>query len=360
MNRTSQCAQAGSTCGPRSLAAIRCRPEFDTKGLESFIALCDICFIMAWLILTATLPTRPSGLRVRVWRALKSTGAGTLREGVYLLPEQASTAQALRNLEHTILEAGAQAHLLVVPSRDAAQEAAFRALFDRTALYVELMQSIKEARTGLKKSSEAQQHQSLRSLERQLQAIQSCDFFPGPNSERASAALAVLRREFELRRSPGEPGPSDTTIAPLPIADYQGRTWATRRRPWVDRLGTAWLVQRFVDRKPRFMWLADPKRCPKSALGYDFDGATFTHVGDKVTFEVVAESFGLLEDPALQRLAAVVHCIDVGGVLVDEAPGFEMVVRGLQAQHPDDDTLLAAAIATFDAAYAALQVQDEH
>ncbi|MCR5884770.1 hypothetical protein LRS03_18700 [Rhizobacter sp. J219] len=48
-----------------------------------------------WLILTATLPTSPSGLRVRVWRALKATGAGTLREGVYVLPDHADTAQAL-------------------------------------------------------------------------------------------------------------------------------------------------------------------------------------------------------------------------------------------------------------------------
>jgi len=53
-----------------------------------------------------------------------------------------------------------------------------------------------------------------------------------------------------------------------------------------------------------------------------------------------------------------VHCIDVGGIPVDEAPGFEMVVRGLQARHADDDQLLAAALPVFDALYAALQVPD--
>lgn len=146
----------------------------------------------------------------------------------------------------------------------------------------------------------------------------------------------------------------------MSLADYQGRTWATRRRPWVDRLGTAWLVDRFIDRQPTFTWLADPKTCPKSALGYDFDGATFTHVGERVTFEVVAESFGLLEDPALQRLAGLVHCIDIGGIPVDEAPGFEMLIRGLQAQYSDDDALLAAALLAFDAFYAALKAPHGH
>jgi hypothetical protein len=308
-----------------------------------------------WLILTATLPTNPSGLRVRVWRALKVTGAGTLREGVYVLPEHASTAQALWDLERTISEAGADAHLLVVPARDETQEKAFRALFDRSDLYAELLQSIKESRSGIRKSTQAQLHKSLRALEQQLQGIQSSDFFPGKDFQRSSQALAALRREVELHLSPDEPGATDAAIAPLCIADYQGRTWATRKRPWVDRLGTAWLVQRFVDKEPTFTWLADPKKCPKSALGYDFDGATFTHAGDKVTFEVVAESFGLLEDSALRRLAALIHYIDIGGIPVDEAPGFEMVVRGLQAQHAKDDALLAAAIATFDAVYAAMQ-----
>jgi len=313
----------------------------------------------SWLILTATLPTSPSALRVRVWRALKATGAGTLREGVYVLPGHASTAQALWDLERVIAEAGADAHMLVVQARDDAQEKVFRGLFDRSDLYAELLQAIKEARSGIRKSTEAQLHRTLHSLEQQLQAIEASDFFPGRDRQKAADALAALRREVELHLSPDEPAPSRAAIEPRAIADYQGRTWATRKRPWVDRLATAWLVQRFIDRKPSFVWLGDPRKCPKHALGYDFDGATFTHVGDKVTFEVVAESFGLLEDPTLRRLASLVHYIDIGGIPVDEAPGFELLVRGLQALHAHDDALLAAAVPLFDSAYVALQVPDE-
>jgi hypothetical protein len=310
-----------------------------------------------WLILTATLPTAPSALRVRVWRALKATAAGTLREGVYILPEAAPTASALWDIERTIAEAGADAHMLVVPARDAAQERAFRALFDRSELYAELLQSIKELRGTLKKSSEGELHKGLRGLEQQLQSIQSGDFFPGKASERAASALAALRREVELHLSPGEPAARAAVIERQSVGDFQGRTWATRKRPWVDRLATAWLVRRFVDQAPRFIWIDDPKKCPAKALGYDFDGARFTHVGDKVTFEVVAATFALDEDPGLRGVGQLVHCIDVGGIPVDEAAGFELLVRGLQEQHRGDDALLAAALPLFDTLYAAMRAR---
>jgi hypothetical protein len=78
-------------------------------------------------------------------------------------------------------------------------------------------------------------------------------------------------------------------------------------------------------------------------------------VADKVTFEVVAASFGLDDDAAIGHLARLVHALDVGGIPVDEAPGLEMLARGLQALHADDDALLAAAIPVFDALYAGMK-----
>lgn len=308
-----------------------------------------------WLILTATLPTNPSGLRVRVWRALKATAAGTLREGVYVLPATAPSAQALRELAGTISEAGADAHLLELRARDEVQEQAFRALFDRSESYGELLQLVKEARKGIGRAAQAELHKALRGLEQKLQQVRAGDFFPGKESARVTDAVASLRREIELHLSPDEPSATKACVPSLAIDDYQGRTWATRKRPWVDRLATAWLVQRFIDKAPTFLWLADAKKCPKSALGYDFDGAAFTHVGELVTFEVVAKSFGLDKEPALARLAQLVHYIDAGGIPLDEAPGLEMMVRGLQAQHEDDNQLLQAAFGLFDTLHAALK-----
>lgn len=310
-----------------------------------------------WLILTATLPTSPSALRVRVWRALKATGASTLREGVYVLPSSAPTAQALWDIERTIADAGADAHMLVVWARDEAQEKTFRSLFDRGDLYAELLQSIKEARGHIKKAGEAELHKFLRDLEGQLTAIRASDFFPGKPHDTATAALQALRREVELHLSPGEPAPAALRIERQSIDDFQGQTWATRKRPWVDRLATAWLVSRFIDRAPTYIWLESPKKCPKRALGYDFDGATFTHVGELVTFEVVAQAFGLDTDVGIKHLGELVHYIDVGGIPMDNAPGVETMVRGLQTGHADDGALLAAALPLFDALYATLRVE---
>ena len=310
-----------------------------------------------WLLLTATLPTSPSALRVRVWRALKATGAGTLRDGVYLLPATAPTASDLWNIEKSILEGGADAHMLVVTARDEAQERAFKVLFDRSDLYAELLQSSKEARGTIKGARESDLHKTLRSLEAHLRNVQASDFFPGKASERASAALATLRREIERHLSPGEPTPHRDSIRRQSVDAFQGKTWATRKRPWVDRLATAWLVLRFVDPSAHFVWIESPRKCPKGTVGFDFDGATFSHVDDKVTFEVVASTFGLAEDKALGKIGELVHYIDVGGIPVDEAAGVEALVRGLLSQHESDDALLDAALPIFDSLYASLHVR---
>lgn len=312
-----------------------------------------------WLILTATLPTSPSGLRVRIWRALKSTYCATLREGVYILPATAPTAKDFWSLDAAIRDAGAESHLLELKARDDRQEAGFRALFDRTELYADFTQSLKEAKRSFKSAQEAEVRKKLRALESELQDILGADFFADKAARSATAALQALRHEVERRLSPGEPGATAGKIPRLSVADYQGRTWATRARPWVDRLATAWLVQRFIDRSPNFLWLADAKKCPKKTLGYDFDGATFTHVDGRVTVEVVAAAFGLDEDSGIQRIGELVHFIDVGGVPVDEASGIELIIRGLQDQHRDDDALLAAVTPLFDALYVALRTRHD-
>ena len=308
----------------------------------------------SWLILTATLPTSPSGLRVKVWRALKATHCATLREGVYILPAHAPGAAAFPGLDATIREAGADAYLLELPARDAAQDEVFRALFDRREQYGEVLQALRAARVTLLDAEEPAARRALRALEQQLQAVQVADFFPGPAAAQAQAAFEALRGELLRHWSPGEPTPAEAALARLEVGHYQGRVWATRARPWVDRLATAWLIARFIDRQARFAWLAGVHDAPQEALGFDYDGAAFTHVGERVTFEVVVESFGLGDHAGLQRLGALVHVLDVGGFPLEEAPGLELLVRGLQAQHTDDDALLAAALPLFDTLLAGL------
>jgi hypothetical protein len=308
-----------------------------------------------WLILAAALPTAPSGLRVRIWRSLKATGCAPLRDGVYLLPETAPSAADLWAIEKAIRAGDADAHMLALTARNAAQEKTFRRLFDRSEQYADFAQSLKNARKSVSTGGEPALRKLLRGLQQQLLAIEAIDFFAGKPAARARAGLDTLRIEVERRLSPGEPTPRADAVPRLSRESFQGKTWATRERPWVDRLATAWLVLRFVDRSARFVWLKDPKRRPRSALGFDFDGARFTHTGDKVSFEVVAHAFGLQDDVAIRRLGELVHYIDVGGIPVDEAAGVETMVRGLQAQHGNDDALLAAACPVFDTLYAAMR-----
>jgi hypothetical protein len=120
---------------------------------------------------------------------------------------------------------------------------------------------------------------------------------------------------------------------------------------WVDRVASAWLIRHFIDHDATFVWLSRPADCPKDAHGFDFDGAEFTHVGERVTFEVLMHAFGLERDAGLARLAGLVHFLDVGGDAVPEAPGFEAVLAGLRESSGDDDALLSAATPVLDALY---------
>ena len=101
-------------------------------------------------------------------------------------------------------------------------------------------------------------------------------------------------------------------------------------------------------------WTASPADCPPDALGFDFDGATFSHAGVRVTFEVLLASFGL-ETPALQRLGALVHFLDVGGVQPPESVGIESALAGLRDTIGDDDQLLNFASTVFDGLLASFE-----
>ena len=112
-------------------------------------------------------------------------------------------------------------------------------------------------------------------------------------------------------------------------------------------MASAWLIRRFIDPAARILWLPSADDCPDEALGFDFDGARFSHVGNRVTFETLQASFAL-DAPGLRRMAALVHYLDIGGAQPAEAAGVERVLAGLRASLENDDQLLDAACAIFD------------
>jgi hypothetical protein len=305
-----------------------------------------------WLLLTTSLSGRAaSTARVRLWRALKDLGVGSLRDGVSLLPVTAETRAAFAALTGEVEAEGGTAWLLELPPQAPPVEEALVGLFDRSADYADLLQTL--IRLGAEQPSwdEATARRELRQVEKALAEIQRVDFFPGVATERARAAVGALATEINRRFSPQEPSPGIGTVQRLDAAGFQGRRWATRRQLWVDRVASAWLIRRFIDPEARFVWLASPADCPADALGFDFDGAAFSHVGERVTFEVLLASFGLDANAGLARLGQLVHFLDTGGLPVAEAAGFEAMLGGLRDTAADDDALLAAATPLLDALY---------
>ncbi|SEJ45730.1 chromate resistance protein ChrB domain-containing protein [Paraburkholderia diazotrophica] len=304
-----------------------------------------------WSLLVLTLPTENATARMRFWRTLKAKGCAVLRDGIYLLPHTEEREQMLRELASAIAGSGGTAHLLRAPSLDAAQEAEFRALFDRSEDHAEFMRALKDARKTVSGQSAAELTKLLRKLRKDYEAIAAIDYFPGDAATRAEAAWQDFIGLVDTVLSPGEPHSAERPIRSLSVGDYQGRTWATRQHMWVDRVASAWLIRRFIDRDARFIWLTSPCACPANALGFDFDGAAFTHVGERVTFEVLVVSFGFDKDPALLRLGEMVHALDVGGAPVPEAIGFEAVMAGARERAADDDQLLDDMSRVLDSLY---------
>jgi hypothetical protein len=300
---------------------------------------------MKIVMLVLSLPTGNGTARQRIWRALKALGAASLRDGVYVLPDEEQHRDEMRNVEAEVISGGGTAHVLLSATQDSTT---LLKLFDRSVEYDALMAEIEDTRRQL----EAQKDESgllkrARKLRRAFTELASIDFFPGLSHTHAGSALTELEHALARAMTPGEPCAASGVIQRLRMEDHRGRQWATRQRPWVDRLASAWLIRRFIDPEATILWLEKPNDCPGHALGFDFDGATFSHVEGRVTFEVLLASFGL-DHPGLFRLGQTVHYLDVGGIPTPEAPGLEAMLSGLRANAPGDDALLEQASLLFD------------
>jgi hypothetical protein len=312
-----------------------------------------------WLLFVTNLPGRNQTLRMRVWRALKAAGAGSLRDGVYVLPDCEAAQQVFNEQAREIQDGAGSTHILSFQSERPDQQRALTALFERTGEYQQAIARLHVLQRELAKIEEGEARKRLAALRREIAAIVATDFFAGESRSQIEAALTETQAAFNARFLPDEPHPARRRIRRLNSKDYQGRIWATRRRLWIDRVCSAWLIRRFIDPRAKFRWLQHLKDCPKAAVGFDFDGAQFTHVDAKVTFEVLVASFGLEKDPGLARLGALVHFLDVGGIPVAEAAGFASIVAGARALQPDDEALLRALTPMLDSLYATLSLPGE-
>ncbi|MGH8642533.1 MAG: chromate resistance protein ChrB domain-containing protein [Burkholderiales bacterium] len=309
--------------------------------------------MLALNTLILSLPTRNSTMRMRVWRALKDTGCGVLRDGVYVLPVDAAGSPVLGEMESEIRSAGGFAMTVELKLATAEQAAQVRKLFDRSADYGTLVRRVAEASAALPGLGHRKAQTAVNRMQRSFDELSEIDFFPGQARIQATEAISTFKRRFEDAYSSGEPHAARKRLRRVDPARYRKRTWATRKDLWVDRLASAWLIKRFIDRDAKFAWVDRPRDRPKRSVGFDFDGAEFTHFENRVTFEVLLSSFGLDSDPALAAIGQAVHFLDIGGIPVADARGLETMLRGIKGTARGDDQLAREASKVFDHFYSA-------
>jgi hypothetical protein len=304
------------------------------------------------LLLLVGVPPTPSSLRVRVWRRLRSLGAVPLKRSAYLLPDTPERYEDFQWLAQEIQRDGGDATLVRVQQIENVSPADVLQLFHEprdldykhlATRYRRLLQSL-DRKTA---ATSARVHEELARLSKDHQRIREIDFFGAPGGaevRRLEEAITMRTRRPESARP--EPIPT------LDLTKLHGRRWVTRPRPHVDRVASAWLIKRFIDRDAVFVF-APPADFPKDAIAFDAPGVELSHHGEDCTFETLIKR-ARLRDRRLTRLAEVVHEADLrdGKFPHEEARGIDVAIRALLAASPDDHQVLTQGMAMFEGLYA--------
>lgn len=298
-------------------------------------------------LLISSLPTQNSTARMRVWRSLKASGAATVRDGVYLLP--ITHSEKFEAIAQDVISEQGSAYIF---QAEAPLNLEIVSLFNRNEEYEAIRKQLVDLNQN--QSEKKELLKQVRKLRKSFDALVEIDYYPSEIQGQTLNELVSLEHSIARLGETNEPIFTQAKINRLLKKDYQNRVWATRKHPWIDRLASAWLIKNFIDESPQLIWLESPSECPAHALGYDFDGAAFTHIDNFVTFEVLLHSFEL-ETPALKKIAEIVHYLDVGGFEPPEAIGIEKVIQGLRSQISNDDQLFELANYIFDGLYADLK-----
>ena len=310
-----------------------------------------------WLLFVHQLPSQPSNLRVTTWRRLQQIGAIPLKQAVYALPDTPGAREDFEWLKTEVTAAGGDATVFAADNVDAWSDDALVEEFRRAGqeAYDEVARDVERA---LKRAAAARRPQGTRApalrrlldiFRERLVAAEKIDFFGSAGRDRVLTLLAQLEdRQSGARRPPGE-GEADASGK---MTSFQRRLWVTRPRPGVDRMASAWLVRRFIDRQARFAFAADREAVPDGGVPFDMFGVEFTHQGEGCTFETLCAVFRL-DEPALSRIAAIVHDLDLkdGKFGSPECNTVGAMIDGLQLAYQDDEVLLEQGMTLFDSLY---------
>ena len=309
-----------------------------------------------WLLLIHQIPPKPDYLRVKIGRRLQRIGAVAVKNSVYVLPDRASSLEDFQWTRAEIVDGGGDASICQAAFVDGLSDREIKNLFRdaRDADYAEISEAARELRKNLPsrdRQPPARIEDDLARLRKRFNAILSMDFFRADGRTTAEKILRTLSDELK----PALEGSTDNTDAPgVDRATYRNRTWVTRAGVFIDRIASAWLIKRFIDRDARFRFIGETKSRPaKGELRFDMFEGEFTHEGDHCTFETLLDRFRL-DDPALRTIGEIVHDIDMKDAKFgrDDAEGIERVFAGIAAKTADDMDRVERGAQVLDELYA--------
>jgi hypothetical protein len=300
----------------------------------------------SWLLLLFSLPTNRNTERVAVWRRLKKMGAVQIKTSTYLLPDEPAQYEQFQWLAQQIRDYGGDSTLVRAQEIEGLTKEKVIAMFNdaRAKDYGELRKSLQGFITRRKKMDAEESAPELKRLTRQFREIRAIDFF---DSARGHDIAMLLRRAEGPKRS--------RQLETLDVKQYQGKTWLTRPRPEIDRVGSAWLISKFIDREPKFVFASSADAFP-NAIPFDMLDAEFSHHGNCCTFETLIRRFAI-SDKSLAKIGEMIHDADLDDARFQrvEAVGIDRVLKGWAKQELSDQEILRRGFECFDALYAFLQ-----
>ena len=297
---------------------------------------------LTWLLLMHQIPANADSFRVKIWRSIQKSGALQIKSSVYVLPSGTPNRLVFGALVAEINTTGADAFLCESRFIKGISESEIVDKFnrDRTKKYFSLRKQLKEISEILSLSNPTENElmtveHSIGKVERQFKEIQKLDFFDCPEAILVSKHLSkILTRISEVR----------SDVHPKKIIKrrkqiYQNRVWVTRSNIHVDRVASAWLIAKFIDKSPKFKFVENTNyKSQKNEICFDMFDAEFSHVGDKCTFEVLVESFSLERD-AIWRIAEIIHDLDLKDTKFNrpETIGIGVVIASIVASESSDE-----------------------
>lgn len=221
----------------------------------------------------------------------------------------------------------------------------------------ELEVKLNSVRKGSKAKNMKALNMRLKRYLKEFDDIGQIDFFRSKHGRDIENKIEFLRKDVKkIISADGKRGAAEQkiSISHRRKDDYQRRTWVTRKNPFVDRMASAWLIKKFIDKRAVFSFIDEKKEqsLKDGPVTFDIKGGEITHVGNLCTFEVLVRSFAI-KDRSVKRIAELVHELDMRDDKYNslEAKGIEEILLGIRKSMKNDIDILEKGMAVFEMLY---------